>query len=179
MLYLALGRWSWGGNRPKRYWTNNGKVWGCRRYHPAKIVNISFHQVILLFHASFSGGKMKNKNKKNGISSLGHFLWMNILQARMSTRWRQLLILSTNQQESASFAQKKGLNSGTRIVLFSCWEQNCEHQFHHALMLILLCSYINRHTFVWVVQCFHFSRAFLYKRSLNLLWGVFILRDKS
>jgi len=43
-------------------------------------VNISFHQVILLFHASFSGGKMKNKNKKNGISSLGHFLWMNMVE---------------------------------------------------------------------------------------------------
>lgn len=42
-----------------------------------------------------------------------------ILQGRMSIRWRQLLIFSTNQQESESFVPKKEVNLKTRPVPFS------------------------------------------------------------
>lgn len=69
-------------------------------------------------------------------------LWcIIVMQGRMSTRWRQLLILSINQLASASFVVKRGLNFRTSIVLFSCWEQNCECWFHHVLSVLtfLLC----------------------------------------
>ena len=101
---------------------------------------------LVIFFTMFHFLEGKEKTQRNEKSSLGPFLCMIIMQARMSTRWRQLSIFSTNQQESASFAPKKGLNSGTRIVLCSCCEQNCEHQFHHALILILSCSYLHTHT---------------------------------
>lgn len=117
---------------------------------------------------------MKNKNKKNGTSSLGHFLWINILQARMWTRWRQLSILSTNQQESASFAQKKGPNSGTRIVLFSCWEQNCERQFYLVWMLIILCSYKQTHTYSFELYNVFIFQEHYYQRKVWIFCEVFL-----
>lgn len=148
MLYLDLGRWSWGCNRPQRYWTDNSKVWGCGRYKAANIENVNFHQVICFFMLNSTEGK----NEK---FSLGHFQCMIITQVRMSTRWRQLLILSTNRLESASFVPKKGLNSGTRIEHFSYCELNCEDQFHHvSSFLVLSWPYI-----LTDKQTFYFGRS--------------------
>lgn len=66
------------------------------------------------------------------------------MQDRMSTRWKQLLISSTNQQESEYFVQKKDLSLKTRLVHFSYCEQNCEDNdgpfFHSYVLLNLLMS---------------------------------------
>ena len=74
-----------------------------------------------------------------------------IMQGRMSTRWRQLLIFSINPLESVYFALKKGLSFRTGTVLFSCCGQNCKKYL-----------FIFKNNFASACPCLFFGNCLLY-----------------
>ena len=81
----------------------------------------------------------------------------------MSTRWRQLLILSINQRASASFVVKKGLNFRTSIVHFSCCGRNCEYWF--------LCFKCPRILYLWGTLTVPFYETFgILHNSFVIAW---------
>ena len=63
---------------------------------------------------------------KNISFSYADLFLVYIMQGRMSTRWRQLLIFSISPLESVYFVLKKGLSFRTGAVLSSCCGQNCK-----------------------------------------------------
>lgn len=53
----------------------------------------------------------------------------HLLQGRMLTRWKLLLILFTNLREFGYSVQKKGHNSKIENAHSNCWEQSCKFLF--------------------------------------------------
>ena len=85
---------------------------------------------------------------KNISFSYADLFLVYIMQGRMSTRWRQLLIFSISPLESVYFVLKKGLSFRTGAVLSSCCGQNCKEYLIFkkkeiiSLQHVLVCSLV-------------------------------------
>lgn len=102
---------------------------------------------------------MHTQEKGQKGASVYTFLVHDLLQGRMSTRWKQLLIFSTNQLEFAFFVLKKGHNFRIKPVLFSFCEQNCKYQLLHVSLYLFQSWYFHSHiiSFFIPVVFFHSS----------------------
>lgn len=100
---------------------------------------------------------------KNISFSYADLFLVYIMQGRMSTRWRQLLIFSISPLESVYFVLKKGLSFRTGAVLSSCCGQNCKEYLIFkkkkiiSLQHVLVCSLV---TVYYMYQLVFYSLKF-------------------